>query len=158
MTSIYSFKILCRHKLRRQFPHCEISYMKTWRIALHLSKFANRMKHIFYRKWIHFYTGKLLLFKKWTTVDLQYCINFCYTVSDSAYIYIYIYIHTYIFFHILFHYDLSQNAEHSSMYYTARSCVSSFYIHSPHLRRPNTQSFPPSWQPQACSLICESVL
>ena len=43
----------------------------------------------------------------WSIVDLQHCVNFFYTKSDSV-------IHIYIYFHILFHYSLSQNIEYSS--------------------------------------------
>ena len=54
-----------------------------------------------------------------STVDLQYCVNFCYITVIQSYIYIYIYIHTdththihthtHILFHILFLYALSQD-------------------------------------------------
>ena len=55
--------------------------------------------------------------KDWSTVDLQYCVNF--RCSDLV---IYIYIYIYILFQILFHYRLLQNTEYSSLCYTVNPC------------------------------------
>ena len=66
--------------------------------------------------------------------------------------------YTYILFHILFLYDLSQDIEYSSLCYTVgRHCLSILYMStSVNPLIPNSQShlphYPPSWQPQICSL------
>ena len=46
-------------------------------------------------------------------IDLQYCVSFWYTASDS-----YICVYIYIFLHILFHFSLIHNIEYSSLCYT----------------------------------------
>ena len=62
----------------------------------------------------HFFVFVFNLFFYWSIVDLQCCVNFCYTemwfsyiyiciyICIYVYIYIYIYIHTHIYIYILF--------------------------------------------------------
>ena len=70
-------------------------------------------------KVIGFWFAKVFLFD-WSIVDLQCCVNLCYTAKCFSYIY--------ILFHILFHYGLSQDIEHSSLCYTTGLCLSILYI------------------------------
>ena len=60
-----------------------------------------------------------LIFKiifNWSIVDLQCCVNFCYTANWSRYI------HPYVLFYILSHFDLSQDIESSSLCYAIGTC------------------------------------
>ena len=55
--------------------------------------------------------------------------------------------------YILFHYALWQDTEYKSLCHTAGpECLSILGLNRFHLLIPNSQSFPPPWQPQACSL------
>ena len=58
----------------------------------------------------------------WNTVDLQCCVNFCYTAKWQLYIYIYIYRFIYSLFHIIFSYSLPQDIEYSSLCYMTGPC------------------------------------
>ena len=53
-------------------------------------------------------------FLNWSTVDLQCCVNYCYTAKWFSY--------TYIFFQILFHYRLLQDIGYSSLCYAVGPC------------------------------------
>ena len=51
-----------------------------------------------------------------TTVDLPYCVSFWWTAVIP------LYIHAYILFHIIFSYDLLQDLEYNSLWYTVELC------------------------------------
>ena len=94
----------------------------------------------------------ILFLKKiyWYIVDLQYCINFCYTAWWFSYIY--------IFFFIFFSIMVSHRILNIVPCAISRTLL---FIHSIrnslHLRIQSSKSFPPQpppppWQPQICSL------
>ena len=60
--------------------------------------------------------------KIWDIVDLQCCVNFCYTAKCLSYEQIYALSHS------LFHYGLSQDIEYSALWYTVRYCFYQFCI------------------------------
>ena len=93
----------------------------------------------------------------WSIVDLQCCVNCCYTAKWFRYIYVCVYIYN-IYIYILFHYGLSQDIVYSSLCYTVGPCCLSIYqfaFANPKLPiHPSSIPTPP-WQPQICSLCSQ---
>ena len=113
------------------------------------------------RKSLKFSREILFFFLNWSIVDLQHCVNFCCTAKWLSYTHTHT--HTYI-------YNFSQSfplwfvseywIEFSVLYSRTLLFAQSIY-NSLHLLILVSQSVPPPsplpWQPQVCSLICESV-
>ena len=84
------------------------------------------------------HSSKVFFLICWSILDLQCCINFCYTAKWFSYTYIH------ILFHILFYCGVSQHIEYSFLCYMVGSTL--LFIHSMcnslHLLIPNSQSIP----------------